>query len=77
MSSSHFLCFALLFYSLTIWVLVRQPGVLDVFVVFVAPLDALLRAEVLVRASALLCVAHLVVESGAGAVSTAVGRPEG
>lgn len=63
-------------YSLTIWVLVRQPGVLDVFVVFVAPLDTLLSTEVLVRASALLRVAHLVVKSGTGAVSAPVGRPD-
>ena len=42
--------------------LVRQPGVLDVVVVFVAALDALLGPEVLVGARAILRVAHLVVE---------------
>lgn len=61
--------------KLTIWVLIRQPGVLDVVVVFVAPLDALLSTEVLVRAGTLLRVAHLVVKSRARAISTAVGRP--
>lgn len=49
---------------------------LDVVVVLVASLDALLRAEVLVRAGALLCVAHLVVERRAGTITAAVGRPE-
>lgn len=56
--------------------LVREPGVLDVVVVLVASLDALLSAEVLVRAGALLRVAHLVVERRAGTVAAAVGRAE-
>lgn len=55
--------------------LVGKPGMLDVVVVFVAPLDALLSAEVLIRASALLCVAHLVVEGRSGTIPTPVGRP--
>lgn len=63
-------------HRLTIWVLVWQPGVLDAVVVFVAPLDALLSSEVLVRAGALLRVAHLVVERGARAVPAIVGGPE-
>lgn len=56
--------------------LIREPGVLDVIVVLVAALDALLSAEVLVRAGALLCVAHLVVEGRAGTITAAVGRSE-
>lgn len=55
--------------------LVGDPGVLDVVVVLVAPLDALLSPEVLVGAGALLRVAHLVVEGRAGTTSTPVGRP--
>lgn len=49
---------------------------LDVVVVLVASLDALLSAEVLIRAGALLCVAHLVVERRAGTITAAVGRSE-
>ena len=54
---------------------VRQPGVLDVVVVLVAPLDTLLCAEVLVRSGTLLRVTHLVVEGRAGAFSASVRRP--
>lgn len=49
---------------------------LDVVVVLVASLDALLSAEVLVGAGALLRVAHLVVESRARTITAAVGRSE-
>lgn len=62
--------------QLTIRVLVGDPGVLDVVVVLVAPLDALLSPEVLIGTGALLRVAHLVVEGRAGTTSTPVGRPE-
>lgn len=62
--------------QLTIRVLIGDPGVLDVVVVLVAPLNALLSPEVLVGAGALLRVAHLIVEGRAGTTSTPVGRPE-
>lgn len=62
--------------QLTIRVLIGYPGVFDVVVVLVAPLDALLSPEILKGTGALLCVANLVVEGRAGTISTPVGRPE-
>lgn len=56
--------------------LIGYPGVFDVVVVLVAPLDALLSPEILKGTGALLCVANLVVEGRAGTISTPVGRPE-
>lgn len=62
--------------QLTIWVFIGYPGVLDVVVVLVAPLDALLSPEILIGTGALLCVAHLVVKGRTGTIPTPVGRPE-
>lgn len=74
--TSVWLCFMGGSSQLTIRVLIGYPGVFDVVVVLVAPLDALLSPEILKGTGALLCVANLVVEGRAGTISTPVGRPE-